>query len=579
MNLNKEDTMVMQTLILSKEVFETKEEANDWVRDHDFKIKEGAPDETEESWRYRQREPSEFKDDSFRTIEITDGVKAVVGKLKDEESKMSESLTRGTELLMSFNLEHNQVQKLSFSVDRFKTPAAAKSWCKNHGFKISESPRLRKAAVIVKVQSEDKFEDGTIHTEKISKGVTAQVGILKHVKKIEPEEKVISDPDTPKEKKIKRASTEVEFAKRGELLIIKKEDEDPEVSVRMFGIVMKPEVPDCVGDVTSHEEVENANFVFMKEFGTMGFMHKKDVSDRVQIIQDVIAPVDFEFPIPGGEAKKIAQGTWYQELYTDDPELTKRVREGTLNGLSIGGKARREEITEMADGIIKLLPDLPFKEQQKRELERIVAKRNVNKAEGDEALGRFHNLRVEEVSLVDAAANEEDFFIIKRRIEMTTQEKEAAEAKAKAEAEAKVKAEAKAKAEADAKTKAEESEASASADDNQPAEPTLAEQVAAGIEAGIKAGLEAAANKAVPASAPVVDEDPVAKGFKDLNSRLDGIEAGLKETTEKVDKVATVKAAAKGTSVPEGTTSPNEEKTEVSKWAGSAVHQRFGNKK
>lgn len=48
MNLNKEDSMVLQTLILSKEVFETKKEAIDWVRDHDFKIKEGAPDETEE---------------------------------------------------------------------------------------------------------------------------------------------------------------------------------------------------------------------------------------------------------------------------------------------------------------------------------------------------------------------------------------------------------------------------------------------------------------------------------------------------------------------------------------------------
>lgn len=496
---------------------------------------------------------------------------------------MNESEMRGTELLMSFNLELNQVQKLSFSIDRFKTTAAAKSWCKNHGFKISESPRLRKAVVVVKVQNEDKFEDSTIHPEKISKGVTAMVGILKHVKKVEPEEKEIQD--TPKEKKVKRASIEVEFAKRGELLIRKAEEDDPEVSVRMFGIVMKPEIPDCVGDVTSEKEIENANFLFMKEFGTMGFMHKKDVSDRVQIIQDVIAPVDFEFPLADSGTKKISKGTWYQELFTDDPELVKRVREGTINGLSIGGLANREEITEMLDGITRLLPDLPFAEQQKRELEKIITKRNINKAEGDPALGRFHNLRVQEVSLVDAAANEEDFFIIKRRSEMTTQElalakakaEEDAKKKAEAEAVAKAQAEAKAKTVADANVKT-KSDGEGDTDGETPNEPTISEQIAAGIEAGIKAGLEAS-NKAAPAPKETAVDDSVAKALEKFGTRFDSLEKRLDATDEKFEKVAVVKATAKGTSVPEGTTSADEGEKEVSKWAGSAVHQRFGNKK
>lgn len=72
----------IQTLILSKERFDTKAKANAWIKEHDFKIKPGAPDETEESWRYRQREPGEFQPGSFRTITLTDGVKAVIGRPK-----------------------------------------------------------------------------------------------------------------------------------------------------------------------------------------------------------------------------------------------------------------------------------------------------------------------------------------------------------------------------------------------------------------------------------------------------------------------------------------------------------------
>lgn len=72
---------VVQTLILSKSVF-TKVQANAWITAHNYKIKPGAPDETEDSYRYRQRDPSEFREGSLRTIEMTRGVKAVIGKLK-----------------------------------------------------------------------------------------------------------------------------------------------------------------------------------------------------------------------------------------------------------------------------------------------------------------------------------------------------------------------------------------------------------------------------------------------------------------------------------------------------------------
>jgi hypothetical protein len=61
----------IQTLILEKEYF-TKSEAKNWANKADFIY--GFVDE-----KVRQKEMSEFEKDSFRTITITNGVKAVIG--------------------------------------------------------------------------------------------------------------------------------------------------------------------------------------------------------------------------------------------------------------------------------------------------------------------------------------------------------------------------------------------------------------------------------------------------------------------------------------------------------------------
>lgn len=75
--------MVIQTLIFDKKVFATKQEAMDWASSHGFHITKEI-DETEDSFRIRQYDPAQFIEGSFRTIEIRNGIKAVVGKLIDE---------------------------------------------------------------------------------------------------------------------------------------------------------------------------------------------------------------------------------------------------------------------------------------------------------------------------------------------------------------------------------------------------------------------------------------------------------------------------------------------------------------
>lgn len=70
----------VQTLIFDSGVFD-KKAAEAWLSSHGFK-KMKAPDESEQSIRYRQIDPGKFQDGSFRTIKLKKGIKAVIGVLK-----------------------------------------------------------------------------------------------------------------------------------------------------------------------------------------------------------------------------------------------------------------------------------------------------------------------------------------------------------------------------------------------------------------------------------------------------------------------------------------------------------------
>ena len=82
---------VIQSLILSKTRFKSLESARQWISDNKFR--QDKIDETEESYRFRQREPDEFDEngfgegEKFRTIELTNGVKATIGYLIESEKE------------------------------------------------------------------------------------------------------------------------------------------------------------------------------------------------------------------------------------------------------------------------------------------------------------------------------------------------------------------------------------------------------------------------------------------------------------------------------------------------------------
>jgi phage head maturation protease len=110
-NDTKADTTTVQSLIFDKKLF-TVEQAKKWAHDHDFR--NDKVDETTDSIRLRQKDPNDFIEGSFRTIELTKGVKAVIGRLKDG-LEMEKKLD---ELIETMKTLGQSVENLGIKIDK-----------------------------------------------------------------------------------------------------------------------------------------------------------------------------------------------------------------------------------------------------------------------------------------------------------------------------------------------------------------------------------------------------------------------------------------------------------------------------
>lgn len=96
-NMFKQSTTI-QSILFDKEKF-TLEEAKNWLEKHNFR--NDKVDETDKYYRFRQREPEEFEPNSFRTIELTDGIKAIIGIPKNGKGNTLEIIKLKHQLLIT----------------------------------------------------------------------------------------------------------------------------------------------------------------------------------------------------------------------------------------------------------------------------------------------------------------------------------------------------------------------------------------------------------------------------------------------------------------------------------------------
>jgi len=77
----QQESLIIQTLIFSKIRFKTKFAVHKWVVDNKFRVIKSI-DETPNTFRVRQKDPSKFNPDTYKTWYLTTGVQAVGAKLK-----------------------------------------------------------------------------------------------------------------------------------------------------------------------------------------------------------------------------------------------------------------------------------------------------------------------------------------------------------------------------------------------------------------------------------------------------------------------------------------------------------------
>jgi hypothetical protein len=104
----------------------------------------------------------------------------------------------------------------------------------------------------------------------------------------------------------------------------------------VLGIVLEPEVVDGQNEVVSAAEIRETCHRFMEMYRELGAYHTEANKGRMVILENYIAPVDFE--IDGREVKR---GTWLMGIRILDDELWQKVKTGKINGLSIFGTSRR----------------------------------------------------------------------------------------------------------------------------------------------------------------------------------------------------------------------------------------------
>ena len=137
-----------------------------------------------------------------------------------------------------------------------------------------------------------------------------------------------------------------------------------------LGIVYSPDVVDSQGDWATAAEIEKACHQFMRELTDQGaiamalveaepgdeitiYLSDDDLAKRAtgvqhqvrgddlgDVVENFIAPVDFDIPQPDGTIEHVTKGSWLQGIVWSEP-VWKMFESGALNAYSLEGTAKR----------------------------------------------------------------------------------------------------------------------------------------------------------------------------------------------------------------------------------------------
>lgn len=109
------------------------------------------------------------------------------------------------------------------------------------------------------------------------------------------------------------------------------------------GVVLRPEVVDGQGDIMSIEVIRKAAHRFVADYNKqtkLGLMHK-DFKPNFELYESWLAPVDLAIG-----SLVVPKGSWIITIHVLAAPIWKQIKEGKLNGFSIGGLARAQKLGE-----------------------------------------------------------------------------------------------------------------------------------------------------------------------------------------------------------------------------------------
>ena len=119
------------------------------------------------------------------------------------------------------------------------------------------------------------------------------------------------------------------------LSIVSKNEEERIV----LGIVLEPDTVDAQNETIAADEIASSAHGWLSSSQHVGLMHTELADKEVEVYESYTAPVDFEI-----NDFKIKQGTWLVMLHVVNDTMWDAIREGKINGFSVGGYGHREPV-------------------------------------------------------------------------------------------------------------------------------------------------------------------------------------------------------------------------------------------
>jgi hypothetical protein len=105
-------------------------------------------------------------------------------------------------------------------------------------------------------------------------------------------------------------------------------------------VVMLPDSTDLHGDFTSADEVRKAKESFNNSLQRANLFHMA-MTDTFDVIESYIAPADMVL-----NSQTVIKGTWLMTLQVKNDGLWEMIKQGKVNGISIGAMAEVEELAD-----------------------------------------------------------------------------------------------------------------------------------------------------------------------------------------------------------------------------------------